>query len=122
MGQRMVYVWKPPREVVEQANVTEFMEKHGFSSYSGLVRRSTEDIKWWWGNLPGWLGVEWFREPREVVDLSRGPEWAKWYVGGRLNAAYNVLDRVVKMGLGGREAFAWVGEDGATRRYTYQEL
>ncbi len=118
----MVYIWNPPREVVQEANVTGFMEKHGFSSYRDLVRRSVEDIKWFWGNLPEWLGVEWFREPREVVDLSKGPEWAKWYVGGKLNAAYNVLDRVVKMGLGGREAFTWVGEDGSTRRYTYQEL
>ncbi|MET1127860.1 MAG: AMP-binding protein [Thermoproteota archaeon] len=116
------YVWVPPKEVVDQSNVKHFMDSHGFSSYKELVRKSTEDIRWFWGNLPSWLGVEWFSEPREVYDLSRGPEWAKWYVGGKINLTYNVLDRVVKAGFGHREAFTWVGEDGATRRYTYQEL
>ena len=116
------YLWTPPREVVEQANVKKFMEKHGFETYSDLVRKSTDDAKWFWGNLPKWLGVEWFKEPREIVDLSRGPEWARWYIGGKLNAAYNVVDRIVEMGHGGREAFTWVGEDGSTKRYTYSEL
>ena len=118
----MVYIWHPPREVAENSNVKAFMDRMGFKTYSDLVRKSISEYKWFWGNLPDWLGVEWFREPREVVDLSRGPEWARWYIGGRLNAAYNVLDRIVKMGLGGREAFTWVGEDGSVRRYTYQEL
>jgi len=115
-------IWEPPRELVERANVTAFMEKLGIKSYPELVRRSNEDIKWFWGNLPGWLGVEWFREPREVVDLSQGVEWAKWYRGGLINAAYNVVDRIVGLGLGGKEAFTWVGEDGSTRTYTYAQL
>ncbi len=118
----MAEVWHPPRDVVERANVTAFMEKLGVKSYGDLVRRSNEDTKWFWGSLPSWLGVEWFREPREVVDLSQGVEWAKWYRGGLINAAYNVVDRIVKMGLGDKEAFTWVGEDGAVRRYTYSQL
>jgi acetyl-CoA synthetase len=118
----VVYIWKPPRDVVEEANVKAFMDRLGVESYGDLVRRSIRDYRWFWWNLPSWLGVEWFREPRELVDLSRGPEWAKWYIDGKLNVAYNVLDRVVKMGLGHREAFTWVGEDGTVRRYTFQQL
>jgi len=119
---RVGYIWHPPREVVESSNVHRFMESHGIRSYKDFVERSTREMKWFWGSLPGWLGVEWFREFREVVDLSRGPEWAKWYRGGLLNAAYNVVDRPVKLGLGQREAFTWVGEDGSERRVTYSEL
>ena len=118
----MVYKWFPPREVVYSSNVYEFMERYGFKSYGDLVRRSVEDYKWFWGNLPGWLGVEWFREPGEVVDLSRGVEWAQWYRGGLFNLAYNVVDRPVKLGYAGKEAFTWVGEDGTVRRYTYGEF
>jgi acetyl-CoA synthetase len=70
----VVYKWFPPREVVYSSSVYEFMERYGFKSYSDLVRRSVEDYRWFWGNLPGWLDVEWFREPGEVVDLSRGVE------------------------------------------------
>ncbi len=122
MGRPVGYLWVPPRRVVEEANVTRFMEEHGFDSYKSLVEASTRGIKWWWGNLPSWLGVEWFREPREVVDLSRGPEWARWYVGGRLNAAYNVVDVPTERYGPGREAFTWVGEDGSKRTVTYGEL
>jgi acetyl-CoA synthetase len=115
----VVYKWFPPREVVYSSNVYEFMERYGFKSYGDLVRRSVEDYRWFWGNLPGWLGVEWFRDPGEVVDLSRGVEWAQWYRGGLFNLAYNVVDRPVKLGYAGKEAFTWVGEDGGVRRYTY---
>jgi len=118
----MKYVWTPPREVVNDANVTGFMEGHGFKTYADLVRRSTEDIKWFWGNLPEWLELEWFKEPREVYDSSRGVEWTRWYVGGRINVAYNVLDRVVKRGLGGKVAMTWVGEDGKVVQLTYNEM
>ncbi len=116
------YIWTPPRDLVAQANVTSFMEKLGFKKYNELVERSRRDIKWFWGNLPDWIGVEWFKEPREVVDLSKGPEWAKWYIGGRLNAAYNVVDVPAKKYGPGKEAFTWVGEDGTVRRVTYGEL
>ena len=118
----MGYLWRPPRDLVDQANVTSFMEEHGFKSYRELVDASIRRLRWWWGNLPEWLGVEWFREPREVVDLSRGPEWARWYVGGRLNAAYNVVDVPAEKYGGSREAFTWVGEDGSARTVTYGEL
>ena len=118
----MVYVWSPPREVVEAANVYKFMERIGVKSYGELVQRSIREFSWFWWNLPRWLNVSWFREPRELVDLSKGVEWAKWYIGGRLNLAYNVVDRIVELGFGGREAFTWVGEDGSVRRFSYSEL
>ncbi|MEM4738157.1 MAG: AMP-binding protein [Acidilobaceae archaeon] len=116
------YKWFPPRDLVYSSNVYAFMERFGFMSYGDFVRKSTEDVRWFWGNLPEWLGVEWFREPREVVDLSSGIEWAKWYRGGLINLSYNVVDRPVKLGFGGKEAFTWVGEDGSVKRYTYSEF
>ncbi|MCE4625301.1 MAG: AMP-binding protein [Desulfurococcales archaeon] len=115
-------MWHPPRDVVDFSNVKAFMEEKGFKDYKDFVRASTRDHVWFWGNLPDWLGVEWFREPREVVDLSKGPEWAKWYRGGLINAAYNVLDRIVRMGYAEREAFTFVGEKGDVRRLTYGDL
>ena len=118
----MVYVWNPPREVVSDANVTEFMERHGFKSYGDLVRRSTEDPRWFWGNLPGWLELEWFREPTQVYDTSRGVEWTRWYINGRINVSYNVLDRVVKRGLGDKVAMTWIGEDDRVVRLTYSQM
>jgi acetyl-CoA synthetase len=53
-------------------------------------------------------------------------EWnlpfAKWFVGGKLNVAYNCVDRHVEAGLGDRVAYHWEGEPGDTRTITYSEL
>ena len=49
--------------------------------------------------------------------------YAKWYVGGKLNVAYNCLDRHVDAGLGDRVAYHWEGEPADDRRsITYAEL
>ena len=118
----MVYRWSPPRELVDSSNVKAFMDSAGFSSYGEFVRRSVEDYRWFWRLVPGVLGVSWFRDFTDVVDLSRGVEWASWYIGGLLNASYNVVDLQVERGLGGSTAFIWVGEDSSVVEYTYSDL
>ncbi|SHN02918.1 acetate--CoA ligase [Cryptosporangium aurantiacum] len=53
-------------------------------------------------------------------------EWdapfAKWFVGGKLNVAYNCVDRHVEAGNGDRVAIHWEGEPGDTRTITYSDL
>ena len=66
----------------------------------------------------GWTG----RQPwDQVLDWSN-PPFAKWFVGGELNVAYNCLDRHVEAGRGDRVAYHWEGEPGDTRTITYAEL
>ena len=50
------------------------------------------------------------------------PPFAKWFVGGTLNVAYNCVDRHVEAGRGDQVAFHWEGEPGDTRTITYAEL
>jgi acetyl-CoA synthetase len=72
----------------------------------------------------------WARQARELVtwfdDFDTVCEWdlpfAKWFVGGTLNVAYNCLDRHVEAGRGDRVAYHWEGEPGDTRTYTYADL
>ena len=53
-------------------------------------------------------------------------EWdlpfAKWFIGGKLNIAYNCVDRHVEAGLGDKVAYHWIGEPGDTRTVTYADL
>ena len=57
---------------------------------------------------------------------SKTLEWnspyAKWFLGGKLNASFNALDRHVNEGRGARVAFHFEGEPGDTRTITYAEL
>ena len=51
------------------------------------------------------------------------PPFAKWFVGGKLNASVNCVDRHVEAGHGDKVAFHWVGEpEDDTRTITYAEL
>ena len=65
--------------------------------------------------------VTWF-EPFETL-LEWELPYAKWYVGGKLNVAYNCVDRHVDAGLGDKVAYYWEGEPvGERRALTFAEL
>jgi acetyl-CoA synthetase len=65
--------------------------------------------------------LTWSQKWDEVLDWSNAP-FAKWFVGGRLNAAYNCLDRHVEAGRGDKVAYHFEGEPGDTRTITYADL
>ncbi len=65
--------------------------------------------------------LHWDTDFEQVLDWSN-PPFAKWFVGGRLNVAYNCVDRHVENGHGEQVAFHWEGEPGDTRTITYADL
>ncbi|MEV6287208.1 acetate--CoA ligase [Kribbella sp. NPDC051770] len=65
--------------------------------------------------------LTWAVEPTETLDWSN-PPFAKWYADGKLNAAYNCVDRHVENGLGDKVAYYFEGEPGDTREITYAQL
>ena len=64
--------------------------------------------------------LHWDQKWNQVVDWQL--PFAKWFIGGRLNAAYNCLDRHVMQGRGDRVAFYFEGEPGDTQTITYADL
>ena len=48
--------------------------------------------------------------------------WAKWFIGGKLNASYNCLDRHLKSGRKNKAAIIWEGEPGDERVLTYRDV
>ena len=65
--------------------------------------------------------VTWFEPFAELYRWEL--PYAQWYLGGKLNVAYNCVDRHVEAGLGDRVAYHWEGEPaGETRTITYAEL
>jgi acetyl-CoA synthetase len=65
--------------------------------------------------------LHWEKPWDQVLDWSDPPN-AKWFAGGKLNVAYNCVDRHVENGLGDRVAFHWRGEEGEERDVTYADL
>ena len=64
--------------------------------------------------------LHWFKKWETVLEW-KAP-FAKWFVGGKLNASYNALDRHVLEGRGDRVAFYFEGEPGDTRTLTYADM
>jgi acetyl-CoA synthetase len=65
--------------------------------------------------------LTWTQRWSEVLDWSDAP-FSKWFVGGKLNVAYNCVDRHVEGGHGDQVAYHWEGEPGDTRSLTYAQL
>ena len=99
----------PPEELAKNANVTAEAYDEADGDRLAFWGKQAERISW--------------AEPfDEVLDWSN-PPFAKWFVGGKLNASYNCVDRHVENGLGDKVAYHWVGEpEGDTRDITYAEL
>ena len=64
--------------------------------------------------------LTWEKKWNQVLDWQ--PPYAQWFVGGKINATVNALDRHVEAGLGDRIAFHFEGEPGDSRDITYSQL
>jgi acetyl-CoA synthetase len=86
--------------------------------YRELHKRSVEDPEGFWAEQAAYLA--WFRKWDRVRNWD-DPPFAKWFEGGRINAAFNCLDRHLPA-RGNKPAIVWEGEPGDKRTLTYKEL
>jgi acetyl-CoA synthetase len=100
--------FEPPSELAKSANLDAEAYERAKADPEAFWTEQAERLSW---------EQKWDR----VLDWDN-PPFAKWFVGGRLNAAYNCVDRHVDEGRGDKVAFHWVGEPGDTRTMTYAEL
>ncbi|WP_027944869.1 acetate--CoA ligase [Amycolatopsis taiwanensis] len=100
-------VFPPPAGLAAGANVTaEAFEAAGRDRLA-FWERAAERLSW---------AGRWER----VLDWQ--PPFAHWFPSGKLNVAYNCLDRHVEAGHGERVALRWEGEPGDSRTITYRAL
>jgi acetyl-CoA synthetase len=115
------FVWRPPAEVVEQANATRLVRRAGASDWWDLVRRAGEDPAWFWPLAVEDCGLEFSRPWSQVFDDSRGPEWTTWFLGGQVSIARNCVHRWA-VRTPDATAVVGLGEDGSRRALTFTEL
>ena len=83
-----------------------------------IYERAAQDPAAFWAGLAEEL--HWFRPWDSVLDWQ--PPFAQWFIGGKLNAAYNCLDRHIAAGRRNKAAIVWEGEPGDWKVYTYFDL
>lgn len=79
----MSIVWRPTSQYVDKSNMRRLMRKHGIRTVEDLIKRSIDDIEWFWDAAAKDLNIEWFKPYEKVLDTSKGIEWARWFIGGR---------------------------------------
>ncbi len=105
-------LFKPNKEFSQQAHIKSLRE------YERLCKKAEKDPETFWGTLAKEL--HWFKPWKKVLQWK--PPFAKWFVGGKINVAYNCLDRHLEGWRKNKAAIIWEGEPGDTRTLTYQDL
>lgn len=116
-------VWRPSSALLEESNVARFAAAEGIADFATLRDRSIAEPEWFWDAVVRFLGLV-FTEPyTQVVDLSDGAPWARWFTGGKLNLASSCVDRWADdAAKADRPAVVWEGEEGTTRTLSWREL
>ncbi len=99
--------FEPPEDFAAQANVND----------PQTYERAARDPDGWWAEQAERL--HWFEKWDTVFEWK--PPHHQWFVGGKLNASYNCLDRHLETA-GERVAYHWIGEPGDTKTITYRDL
>jgi acetyl-CoA synthetase len=113
-------IWRPDEARVRSANVTRLMQLTGVADLDELRSRA-RDPQWLWPAIFDDLGIVFSRPYDQVLDASEGPQWARWFVGGRLNLAAACLDRWA-VTRPEEEALVWESERGERRQLSWSEL
>jgi acetyl-CoA synthetase len=99
--------FEPPKEFTAQANAND----------ASIYEHAEKDPEAWWESQAERLS--WSKKWDKVLEWD--PPHHEWFIGGKLNASHNCLDRHLEEN-GDRIAYHWVGEPGDSRSISYQEL
>jgi acetyl-CoA synthetase len=105
-------VFPPPEEFARKAHIS------SLAQYEALWDRAKDDPEGFWGEHA--QALHWDKPWDKVLDWQ--PPFAKWFVGGRLNASYNCVDRHCEGPSRNKAALIWEGEPGDRRVLRYQDL
>jgi acetyl-CoA synthetase len=108
-------VFEPPDGIKLRAYIKSLEE------YRKLYERSMRDPEGFWGELAEQL--DWYKKWDKVLEWDFNKPEIQWFVGGKLNASYNCLDRHLNSWRSNKVALIWQGEPLEENRiFTYQQL
>jgi hypothetical protein len=107
-------LFPPPPEFKQSAHIK------GMEEYTALYKESVEDPEGFWDRMAGI--VDWTKKWDKVFECDLEKPEIKWFLGGRLNAAYNCIDRHLKTFRRNKAALIWESDEGDVKTYTYRQL
>jgi acetyl-CoA synthetase len=105
-------LFPPPADFSIAAHIKSFEE------YERIYAEAERDPQAFWAKAAE--NLHWFRKWDTILEWNE--PFAKWFGGGKINAAHNCLDRHLNGARRNKAAIIWEGETGETRTLTYQQL
>ena len=105
-------IFPPPPEFSANAHIKNFEE------YEQIYNKAAENPEEFWASVAE--NLHWFKKWDKVLEWNE--PYSEWFVGGRINASYNCLDRHLETHRKNKAAIIWEGEPGEVRTLTYQQL
>lgn len=97
---------------------SESFKEQALVTNQDIFEKAKKNREQFWANFAREL--DWYKEWDKVLEWN--PPHAKWFIGGKINASYNCIDRHIKNGLKNKAAIIWEGEPGDRRTLTYWDL
>jgi acetyl-CoA synthetase len=107
-------VFVSPQHLKKQAHIKTMQQ------YRRIYKRSLDDTDGFWGECAEELA--WYTKWNKVVEYDFNKAQMQWFLGGKLNAAQNCLDRHLENNRGDNIAIIWEAESGENTTFTYQQL
>lgn len=107
--------FQPSQEFSDKAHIKNIGE------YEKLYKKSFEDPDGFWAEIAE-KQLIWYKKWDKVSDWDFHKPYIKYFIGGKLNACYNCLDRFIKTPTRNKAAIIWEADDGTYKTYTYQQL
>ncbi len=115
-------VWYPTEEHLQRSRLTRFIREHGLADYDALLAKSVSDPDWYWDAVVKHLGIEWYQPYDQVLDVSRGLAWPRWFTGASYNYVHDAVDKHAVGTDRDRVAIIWEGDGGDVRRLTFRDV
>ncbi|HEX9022025.1 MAG TPA: acetate--CoA ligase, partial [Nitrospirota bacterium] len=105
----------PSKEFSQKAHIKSMKE------YEQLYRRSVDDPEKFWAEMAE-KNLTWYKKWDKVLEYDFMKPSIKWFIGGKLNASVNCLDRFIHTPARNKAALIWEADSGVYKTFTYQQL
>ncbi len=114
--------WQPGARHLREAGVVQLMNCLGVESYEALQALALREPPRYWNEVMAHCALQWATPPVGYLDASRGPEFPRWFPGGRLNWVNTILAWAERPATAGRAAIVAEREDGSVQAVPWAEL
>jgi acetyl-CoA synthetase len=115
-------IWYPSPEQIADSNITQLMAKLGVTTFEDYLSYSIEHPDLYWKAVLEFSGVQWSNPYERFSDFSGGPEFARWFVGGRLNWTETIFKWARDPKWANQPAVIAEDEAGVVQSLTYAQL